>query len=72
MEIAVAEIIEKEKAADLVRKENSNTLTKKDENDKASAEEVRLKAMERLGQTKKRNADSGRQIERMPLKLYSA
>ena len=59
VEIAVAEIMEKGKAADLVRKENSNALTKKDENDKASAEEVRLKAMERLGQTKKRNADSG-------------
>lgn len=58
VEIAVAEIIEKERAADLERKENSNTLTKKDENDKASAEEVRLKAMERLGQTKKRSADS--------------
>lgn len=58
VEIAVAEIIEKERAADLERKENSNTLTKKDENDKASAEEVRLKAMERLGQTKKRKTDS--------------
>ena len=58
VEIAVAEIIEKVRAADLERKENSNTLTKKDENDKASAEEVRLKAMERLGQTKRRSADS--------------
>ena len=57
VEIAVAEIIEKERAADLERKEKSNTLTK-DENDKASAEEVRLKSMERLGQTKKRSADS--------------
>lgn len=38
------------------RKENSNTLTKKNKNDKASAEESRLKAMERLGQTRKRNA----------------
>ena len=34
------------------------TLTKKNENDKASAEETRLKAMERLGQTKKRNTDA--------------
>ena len=59
VEIAVAENIEKEKVAVLVRKENSNTLTKKDENDKASTEEVRLKPMERLRQTKKRNADSG-------------
>ena len=58
MEIAVAEIIEKERAADLERKENSNALTKKYENDKASVEEVRLKAMEPLGQTKKRSADS--------------
>lgn len=58
LEIALSEIIEKEQAADLERKENSNTLTKKNENDKASAEESRLKAMERLGQTKKRNADA--------------
>ncbi|XP_022794182.1 probable serine/threonine-protein kinase DDB_G0267686 [Stylophora pistillata] len=58
IEIALSEIIEKEQAADLERKENSNTLTKKNENDKASAEESRLKAMERLGQTRKRNADT--------------
>ncbi|CAH3163570.1 unnamed protein product, partial [Porites lobata] len=55
---ALCEIIEKEQAADLERKENTNTLTKKNENDKASAKESRLKALERLGQTKKRNADS--------------
>ena len=60
VKVAVAEIIERERAADLERKENSNSLTKKDENDRASAsaEEVRLKAMERLGKTKKRSADS--------------
>ena len=58
LEMALSEIIEKEQAADLERKENTNTLTKKNENDKASAEESRLKALERLGQTKKRNADS--------------
>ena len=46
MEIAAAEIIEKERTADLERKENSNALTKKDENDKASVEQVTLKAME--------------------------
>ena len=57
IEVALSEIIEKEQAADLERKENSNTLTKKNENDKASAEESRLKAMECLGQTKQRNAD---------------
>ena len=49
---------EKEQAAHLKWKENTNTLTEKNENDKASAEESRLKALERLGQTKKRNADS--------------
>ncbi|KAL9954111.1 hypothetical protein ACROYT_G041607 [Oculina patagonica] len=58
LEKALSEIIEKEQAADLERKQNSNTLTKKNESDKASAEESRLKAMERLGQTKKRNADA--------------
>lgn len=58
IEIALSEIKEKEQAADLERKENSNALTKKNENDKASAEESRLKAMERLGQTRKRNADT--------------
>ena len=56
LEMALCEIIEKEQAADLERKENTNTLTKKNENDKASAGESRLKALERLGQTKKRNA----------------
>ena len=58
LEIALPEIIEKEQAADLESKENTNTLTKKNENDKASAEESRLKALEPLGQTKRRNADS--------------
>ena len=54
----LSEIIEIKQATDLERKENSNTLTRKNENDKASKEESRLKAMERLGQTKKRNADA--------------
>ena len=54
--MALSEIIEKEQAAHLQRKENTNTFTKKNENEKASAEESRLKALERLGQTKKRNA----------------
>jgi len=58
MEIALSKIIEKEQAADLERKENSNILTKKNENDQASAEESRLKAMEHLEQTRKRNADT--------------
>lgn len=52
------DIIEKEQAADLERKENTNTLTKKNEIDQASVEESRLKALQRLSQTKKRNADS--------------
>ena len=77
VEIAVAEIIEKERAADLERKENSNTLTKKDENDKASAEEVRLKAMERLGKPKRGVQIQSvlrlhhPKVEGMPLKLFS-
>ena len=58
LEMALSDIIEKERAADSERKENTNTLTKKNEIDKASAEESRLKALQRLGQTKKGNADS--------------
>lgn len=51
--MAVSKIIEKVQAADLERKENSNTLTKKKESVKDSAKGSRLKAIERLGQTKK-------------------
>ena len=74
LKMALSEIIEKEQVADLERKENANTLTKKNENDKVSAEESRLKALERLGQTKKRNADSCDEVinpktEEVPLKL---
>ncbi|XP_068680614.1 putative uncharacterized protein DDB_G0274435 [Montipora capricornis] len=58
LEMALSDIIEKEQAADLERKENTNSLTKKNETDKTPAEESRLTALERLGQTKKWNADS--------------
>ena len=40
------------------RNEQAGTLTKKCQSEKASAEEVRRQAMERLGKTQKRNADS--------------
>ena len=55
--MALSEIIDKKQGGDLERKENSDTLTKKKESGKASAEESRLKATKRLGQTIKRNAD---------------
>ena len=58
LQMALSDIIEKEQAADLEKKENTNTLTKKNEIDKPSAEESRSKALQRQGQTKKRNADS--------------
>ena len=58
IEMALYEIIDKEQMADLQRIENSNILAKKNETDKAWAEESRLKALERLGQTKTRNADT--------------
>jgi len=48
IEVALSEIIEKGQAADLERKENSNTLTKRNENDKASADERRLSAWNKL------------------------
>ena len=40
------------------RNEQAGTLTKKYQSEKASAEEVRRQATERLGKTQKRNADS--------------
>ena len=58
LDAAREEIIEKENADDLERNDKAGTLTKKNESEKASAEEVRQQAMERLGKTQKRNADS--------------
>ena len=58
LDAAVEEILDKEKAADMERNEQAGTLTKKHQSEKASAEEVRRQAMERLGKTQKRNADS--------------
>ena len=58
LDAAVEEILDKEKTADMERNEQAGTLTKKHESEKASAEEIRRQAMERLGKTQKRNADS--------------
>ena len=58
LDAAIEEILDKEKAADIERSEQSGTLNKKQEDEKASAEEVRRQAMERLGKTQKRKADS--------------
>ena len=58
---ALDEIIEKEKFADTNRNESSSAQAKKD---KAEAEEQRLKAVERLGETAKRQADTdGKEIK---------
>ena len=57
LDTAVEEILDKEKAADMERNEQAGTLTKQHQSEKASAEEVRRQAMERLGKTQKRNAD---------------
>ena len=51
---ALEEIIDKEKLAD----EKCSEAKKKEKEEKSAAEEHRQSAMERLGQTKKRNADS--------------
>ena len=50
---AIEEIIDKEKLAD----EKSSEAKKKEKEEKAAAKEHRKSAMERLGQTKKRNAE---------------
>lgn len=58
LDTALEEIIEKERAADMERNEKADTLSKKNQSEKASAEEVRRQAMERLGKTQKRKAES--------------
>ena len=58
---ALDEIIGKEKFADTNRNESSSAQAKKD---KAEAEKQRLKAVERLGETAKRQADTdGKEIK---------
>ena len=59
LDAALEEIAEKKRAADLERNDKASAVNKKKESEKASAEEVRLQAMERLSKTQKRNADSG-------------
>ena len=59
LDAALEEIAEEERAADLERNDKASAVNKKNESEKASAEEVRLQALERLDKTQKRNADSG-------------
>ena len=63
LDAALEEITEKERAADLERNDKAGVVKKKNESEKASAEEVRKQAMERLGKTQKRNADSGEKVQ---------
>ena len=58
LDAALEKITENKNGADLVRNVKAGTLTKKNESEKVSTEEVRQQAMERLGKTQKRNADS--------------
>lgn len=50
LDVLLEEITEREKAAE----ENKEDVNRKKENDKATAEEMRKQAMERMGQTKER------------------
>ncbi|KAK2549603.1 Uncharacterized protein P5673_029852 [Acropora cervicornis] len=52
LDVLLEEIIERGKVA----KENSNFASEKKEKDKATGEEIRREALERMGQTKKRNS----------------
>lgn len=61
LDAALEQITEKERAADLERNDKAGVVNKKNESEKESAEEVREQAMERLGKTQKRNADSGKE-----------
>ena len=57
VDAALADILEKERLADQEREKDATVTAKKNASDKAAAEEVRVKAMERLGATKRRHDD---------------
>ncbi|KAL9971119.1 hypothetical protein ACROYT_G023606 [Oculina patagonica] len=57
VEMALEELIEKEDAAETEQRVVDNQKKAKDSQDKENAENIRKKAMERLGQTQKRKAD---------------
>ena len=57
VEMALEELIEKEDAAETEQRVVDNQKKAKDSQDRENAENIRKKAMERLGQTQKRKAD---------------
>ena len=57
VEMALEELIEKEDAAETGQRVVDNQKKAKDSQDRENAENIRKKAMERLGQTQKRKAD---------------
>jgi len=59
VEVALEELIEKEDAAETEQRVVDNQKKMKDSQDRENAENIRKKAMERLGQTQKRQADEG-------------
>ena len=69
VDAALADIFEKEKLADQEREKDATVTAKKNARDKAAAEEVRIKAMERLGTNKRRHgADIAEEGELPPKK----
>lgn len=59
VEVALEELIEKEDAAETEQRVVDSQKKMKDSQDRENAENIRKKAMERLGQTQKRQADEG-------------
>ena len=70
VEVALEELIEKEDAAETERRIVDNKKIKNSQ-DREDAENIRNKAMERLGQTQKREADEGESVGRKKRKRSS-
>lgn len=71
VEVALEELIEKEDAAETEQRVVDNQKKIKNSQDREDAENIRNKAMERLGQTQKREADEGETVGRKKRKRSS-
>jgi len=71
VEVALEELIEKEDAAETEQRVVDNQKKIKNSQDREDAENISKKAMERLGQTQKREADEGESVGRKKRKRSS-
>lgn len=64
LEVLISEIIDREKIEEETRESTQSTSTQKIEADKKTAEEMRMKAMERFGETQKRSLEAKDELKK--------